>query len=195
MLGVGKKFDVLAMRKKEDLFAKTVIIMMTIFFLAIFGLFVFWFFSSIKAYDDYALEYDDLLCADLTFDHYERRSVGKSGHEYKIYFKEYAEPFQVNQITAKKLNEKEMKNISECEVLRVYYQASSSRKYAYEICEMHSNDVVLLTLNDYVTVNQNNQVIAMIVAPICAIGVLYLVAMGLYGLLLQYGGRPQNKRM
>lgn len=192
---MGKKFDVLAVRKKDDIFAKTVMIAMTIFFLALSGLFVFFFFGCIKAYSEFDLEYSDLIYAELTFDHSERRGVGKSGYEYKIYFKEYAEPFQVNQITAKKLNEKELKNISECEVLRVYYQASSSRKYAYEICEMHSNDVVLLTLNDYVTVNQNNQVIAMIVAPICAIGVLYLVAMGLYGLLLQYGGRPQNKRM
>lgn len=190
---MGKQFDVAAMRKKDDVSAKAIIITMMIVFLVISGMFVYCFFGSIKAHSEFALEYDDLRYADLTFNHYERVGVGKSGHEYKIYFKEYAEPFQVDQITVKKFNEKELKRISDQAVLRVYYQESFSKKYEYRICEMHHENVALLTLDDYIRVNQNNQVIGMIVAPILALCGLFLAGMCIFGLMFQYKGRSKHK--
>ena len=192
---MGKKFDVLAMRKKDDISAKAGMIAMALFFLMLSGLFGYCFLSCIRAYSEYDLEYSDLTYAELTFDHSERRGVGKSGYEYKIYFKEYAEPFQVDQITVKKLNEKELKRISDQAVLRVYYQESFSKKYEYRICEMHHENVALLTLDDYIRVNQNNQVIGMIVAPILALCGLFLAGMCTFGLLFQYKGTSKHKRI
>ena len=52
---MGKQFDVAAMRKKDDVSAKAIIITMMIVFLVISGMFVYCFFGSIKAHSEFAL--------------------------------------------------------------------------------------------------------------------------------------------
>ena len=134
------------MREKNDISAKAGMIAIMVFFLAITGLFVFWFFNCIKAHSEFDVDYSDLIYEELTFDQYEKVGAGKSGHAYKIYFREYKEAFRVDAITRKKLDEEALDDLAQNVRVEVYFCATSSKQCEYKICEMRCDGVVLLTL-------------------------------------------------
>ena len=145
-------------------------------------MFVFCFFNCIKAHSEFDVDYSDLIYEELTFDQYEKVGAGKSGHAYKIYFREYKEAFRVDAITRKKLDEEALDDLAQNVRVEVYFCATSSKQCEYKICEMRCDGVVLLTLDDYIAVNQNNQVIGMIVCPILALCGFFLVGLCVYAL-------------
>lgn len=142
------------------------------------GLGIFLFFNSISLYSQYGINYDDLFYEELTFNRSETKRYvsGKGiGFKYEIYFEEYEKPFIINTITNKKLNKKALANLEKADIIKVYYHQDFSKKYEYEICELSYDSTILLSLSDYVRLNQNNQIAGMIVFPICIFGSLFLI--------------------
>ena len=138
-------------------------------------LFTWLFFNCIRLYNVFDVEYSDLTYKELTFTKYVKKSAGKSGYMYGIYFAEYDDPFEVSSITFKKVNKEEIYNLNNGDVLQVYFCDSDSKHYTYEICDMKYGSKNLLLLSDFVKVNQNNQVIGMIVCPIMVLCCVFLL--------------------
>lgn len=137
------------------------------------------FINSISLYSQYGINYDDLFYEELTFNRYEtkRYASGKAiGYKYEIYFEEYEKPFIINTITNKKLNKTALANLEKADIIKVYYHQDFSKKYEYEICELSYQSTILLSLSDYVRLNQNNQIAGMILFPIFTLGSLFLIS-------------------
>ena len=129
-------------------------------------LFSWLFIHCINLYNSFDVQYSELLSEELTFNRYETISRVKSGDIYEIYFEEYNHPFEVSSITQKELNKKELSKLTKGTIFHVFYRDSDSKKYEFEICEMKSDSITILTLSDFVRVNQNNQIVGMILCPI-----------------------------
>ena len=138
-------------------------------------LFTWLFFNCIKLYNTFDVEYSDLTYKELTFNKCVKKSSGKSGYKLEVYFFEYDDPFEVSSITFKKVNKEELYNLNNGDVLQVYFCASDSKHYTYEICDMKYGSINLLLLSDFVKVNQNNQVIGMILCPIMVLCCVFLL--------------------
>ena len=147
---------------------KTVInlILLIVVLLAGFILSIFSFINSIQAYSRFEVAYDKLKYEQLTFEKYEVVQKYKTGTTYAIYFEEYEAAFCIGPITQKKLNKTAVKELSAGKKIEIYYRNSNSPNYIFDICEMKDNDNIFLALEDYQSVNQNNQIIGMIVSPI-----------------------------
>ena len=135
--------------------------------------FTFMFVNSIISYPEFDLEYNDLIYEELTVERYEKIRIrtGKVGHGYRyiVYFEEYDKPFNISNIADRRLNTTHFECLTNGEKLKVYYKESSSTKYDYELCEIIHGSTVLLSLDDYVKTNQDNQMAGMFVWPILAI--------------------------
>ena len=62
------------------------------------------------------------------------------------------------------------------DIVKVYYQGE---KNSFKICEITHGSKTILALNDYKTANQKNQLIGIIVCPICcllSIGSIFMVS-------------------
>ncbi len=154
--------------KRESIIFTVVSLLSTI-------LFVFLFVNCIVCYSVFDVEYEDLKYSELTFVRFEKIKRYKGGLIYEIYFEEYTQPFEISNITQGRLDKKALETVKEDEKIKVYYKESSSKNYEYVICEMKSNSKVLLSLEDYREVNQNNQTIGMILCPILIVMGLFLV--------------------
>ena len=149
-----------------------------VLFVFFLGLGISLFFNSISLYPQYSINYDDLFYEELTFNRYETKRYvsGKSiGYKYEIYFEEYEKPFIINTITNKKLNKTALTNLEENDIIKVYYRQDFSKKYEHEICEISNDSTILLSLSDYVRLNQNNQITGMIFGPIFILCNLFLI--------------------
>ncbi len=156
------------------------LIFIVAFFSCISGMFLFLFFNSISLYSKFDIEYSELICEELTFSKYEKLDGYKTDKKYIVYFEEYKKPFEISTISDKKLDKTALANLEKGESVTVFYKESSSKKYDYEICEFSYNDVVLLSLSDYVETNQKNQIVGMIVSPILVIAGLFLDCIFIY---------------
>ncbi len=150
------------------------------FVMALFMIGVF--IESIYLYFEYKVEYDDLTYGELSFSECERLQfykwndaiMQKSGYKYIVYFEEYGESFEISKVCNKKLDIESLEKIKTGEKLQVYYKESHSRKFDYEIFELKRGSKTLLSLDDCVEKNLKNQVMVMIMCPICAIGAIAL---------------------
>lgn len=129
-------------------------------------LFSWLFINCINLYNSFDVQYSELMSEKLTFNRYETIPMARGGDIYEIYFEEYDHPFEVSRITQKELNKKELAKLTKGTTFNVFYRDSDSKKYEFEICEMKSDSVIILTLSDFVRVNQNNQIVGMILCPI-----------------------------
>ena len=129
------------------------------------------FINCIKLYGTFDVTYEVLTHQNLTFDKYEMNGEDT----YGIYFKEYDTPFEISSITQKEFNKKELAKLEAGTIVEAYYTNSDSKKFNYEICEMKKDSIIYLTLNDFVKVNQNNQVVGMIMCPIMVAGSIVLI--------------------
>lgn len=162
------------MSNKGERKVNTTIILIIAFFLAISIAWVFFFVNCITLYSKFDVEYNDLMHEKLTFVQYEKIRMGKGGHAYKIYFKEYEEPFLIDNITIKRVDGIALSNLTKNGIVEVYYWESSNKNYEYEICEMSSQKVIPLSLDGYIGANQDNQIIGMILCPIMTLLSLFL---------------------
>ena len=148
------------MTRKIDL-----IVIITILSLCLV-LFSWLFIHCINLYNSFDVQYSELVSEKLTFNRYETIPMARGGDIYEIYFEEYDHPFEVSRITQKELNKKELAKLTKGTTFNVFYRDSDSKKYEFEICEMKSDSITILTLSDFVRVNQNNQIVGMILCPI-----------------------------
>ncbi len=156
------------------------LIFIVAFFSCVSLMFLFLFFKSISLYSKFDIEYSELICEELTFSKYEKLDGYKADKKYIVYLEEYEKPFEISTISDKKLDKTSLANLKKGESIKVFYKETSSKKYDYEICEFSYNDVVLLSLSDYVETNQNNQIAGMIVCPILVIMGLFLDCVFIY---------------
>ena len=155
------------MRHEEGKSQKYAIIVLMVVVAAIAALFLFLFFNCIRLYQKFdSITYDDLYHEEVTFDRFEKISKGKGGSVYEIHVREYEKPFQVSNISSKKLNKTTLKELKENEKLQIYFSESSHRDYDYVLCEVSRDTDVLLSLSDYIKTNRNNQLLGMIISPI-----------------------------
>lgn len=155
------------MRNEEMKSQKYAIIILMVVVTAIAALFLFLFFNCIRLYQKFdSITYDDLYHEEVTFDRFKKISKGKGGAVYEIHVKEYANPFQVDNISSKKLNKTSLKELKENEKLQIYFSESSHKDYDYVLCEVSRDTDVLLSLSDYIKTNRNNQLLGMIISPI-----------------------------
>ena len=154
---------------------KGFLIGLIVLFVAIGGLFTFMFLNSFYFYNEFDLDYGDLIYEELTFDRFEKKRAYKSSIRYEIYFNEYDKPFEISTISNKKLDKEALKSLNEGAIIKVYYCDTSNRNYDYEICEFSSESTMILSLADYVDTNQDNQISGMIVCPILMLMCAFLI--------------------
>ena len=146
-------------------------IIASLFFLCGAVIFSFLFFNCINEYQKYNVTIEELNYEKLTFDRYVKSKVGDT---YEIYFMEYDFPFEIDGITQRELNKKQLRNLESGDILDVYYRNSDSKKYTYEICELKDEDISYLNFNDYLSTNKANEITGIIVCPI-----LILIGIGI----------------
>lgn len=154
---------------------KTKYIALIAFFLVTALFFAFFLCNCVYLYSAYDVEYRDLTYLPLTFDRYEKLDQGKYGPVYRIYFKEYAEPFGLNRIANRNLDKVLLDELAEGTLTKVYFCEKSSRFSNYEICEISCHDGMLLSLSDYVSANRSNQMVGIILCPIMILISLFMV--------------------
>lgn len=132
------------------------------------------FFSvySIIEYESYNVSYDDLKYEQLTFEEYEVKYIRRHT-TYDFYFEEYDDIFWISSISKRKLNEISLNKLRKGDTVKVYYKNNSRgifyENYSFEICEIKSGNKTILSLNDYKKANQNNQLIGIIICPVCCL--------------------------
>ena len=133
--------------------------------LACIGLFTFAFFNSIRAYTEFDVDYSDLSYQELTFVRYQKIRIKRVSYRYVIHVKEYEKPLEISPTTNRGLDREKLEELNTNQTIRVYLCPSSMREYDYEICEFACGSDMVLSLSDYVTINQSNQRAGMILCP------------------------------
>lgn len=162
------------MKNKADIASRNFTIAIAIFCFAVAIAFVFFFFGCIERYSQYDVDYSALKYEKLTFADYQKITMGKGGYGYEIYFQEYETPFLINNITSKMVDKTALANLSPNAIVDVYFWESSNRNYQYDICQMRCQTSTTLSLDDYINVNQDNQIIGMITCPIMVCSALFM---------------------
>lgn len=159
----------ISMNGKADTNNKRILFPFLAVFLALAGLFTFLFFNCIHHYFAYDADKLDLIHETLTFVKYERRSAGKSGWVYDLYFREYEKPFRIDSVDSKAIEQADLDRLRQNDTVKVTF----CRNYD-EICEITGNGTMVLRLPDYIKANRNNQLIGMIVCPLMVLCALFV---------------------
>lgn len=170
------------------------IIMLIIVMIACTVLFSVLFINCFRFYSEFDIGYDELFYEELTFDKYAIIYQHKGADIYEIYFQEYPEPFIFSNIVTPEIDKNAIAGLKPGEKADVYYRDTSNRNYNYSICEMTCGASQILSLQEYVEKNQNNQTFGMFFCPIailCGLAVswylsLWLTDTGLGRLKIQY---------
>lgn len=118
------------------------------------------FINCINSYKSFNIQKENLKYEELTFIKYEVKK-----YTYEIYFDEYDKPFSIAGIADNKIDEKDLANIKENEICKVYYLDSNSKKYDYDIYEFKTDTTSILDLNTCIKTNRSNQITGMILCP------------------------------
>ncbi len=135
---------------------------------------VFLVINCIDLVEYYNVEYNDLHYNVFTYEEYIKKSGYKSGGDYEIYVSELDDPLHISSITQKEFNKEYLSTLENGDLISIYYRESSSSKYVYDICEMKSDDVIFLKLEDYRAVNANNQKVGVGMCIFLALDLLFL---------------------
>lgn len=143
------------------------------------------------------MSYSDLKCEQLAFEKYEKISGGRRVI-YKFYFEDHNSAFLVDKISQKMLDKTSLNTLSEGDTVKVYYKNKKDffGNYSFEICEITYKNKTILSLKDYKTVNQNNQLLGIIICPICCLIFFsaYLLGKTLYELVTIKCFYPANRQ-
>ena len=107
----------------------------------------------------------DLTQEQLTFQRYEYVNGYKS-KRYEIYFTEYEKPFVVDTIADSKMDRDALKSLAPNTAVTVYYDNTSYKDYDYEICHLTAEDLSVLTFDEFIKANKENQITGFIFLPI-----------------------------
>ena len=139
------------------------------------ALFLWMFVGCIFGYGYYnKMQVDDLMQEQLTFHRYEYVGSRRS-KRYEIYFTEYEKPFVVDSIADSKMDRDALDSLDPNTVVTVYYDNTSRRDYDYEICHLTTENLSVLTFDDYINANKSNQIVGMVVSPIMVGAAIYLI--------------------
>ena len=139
--------------------------------------FIFLLFNCINLVQYFDVNYNDVHHRVLTFDRYE---MSVKSDNYDIYFYEYDEPFKISSITQKKLDKKSLTNLKQDTKLDIYYIEDISDKYDFVICEMKTDNITYLALEDYVQVNKGNQILGIVLCSFMVLDGLFLLWLCVY---------------
>lgn len=159
--------------------------------LFLLGLFTFLFINCINLYSEYDIEKTDVKYEVLTFEKYEYVKQYKSNNYYEIYFTEYEKPFIIDGIVKNKVDKDRLDELKSGQACFVYFDETSNRKFDYEICELHFGNKSVLSFEDYVDENRNNQLLGICFTPILIIlcGFLIVLAIRIF-----IGTNPKKKK-
>jgi hypothetical protein len=147
---------------------KRIRIIIIILFLICTAIIAAFFLDCVCDYSEYSEDNLNLVSEELTFEKYEKRH-NRGGWYFVLYVKEYEEPFRINTITSKGLNKENLSALTENDILRISFSQNLGG-----ICRISSNDIVILSLSDYVKANRNNEIIGMVFLPFIFLCVLFL---------------------
>lgn len=155
---------------------KKLSILCIILSVAFTGLCCFLLVTCIRDYDMTDIVYEDFKYEELTFDRYEEViKIGRRGHRRivarNVYFKEYKEPFGFPAAVLSEVDLDTLKELGEYETVSVYITTEFAPKQKYSICEMKTENEVILSMSDYAEAIKGNQFVGIIVCssmiPIC----------------------------
>ena len=171
MCSLRYKKTVAKVRERKRARKQAIVFLVILLIISLF--FSIW---SIVKYQSYHVSYSDLKCEQLAFEKYEKIDVGRRVI-YKFYFEDHNSAFLVDNLSQKKLNKTSLNTLSEGDTVKVYYKNKEDffGNYSFEICEITYKNKTILSLNDYKTVNQNNQLLGIIISPICCLIFLVLI--------------------
>ena len=159
--------------------------------LFLLGLFTFLFINCINLYSEYDIEKTDVKYEVLTFEKYEYVKQYKSNNYYEIYFAEYEKPFIIDGIVKNKVDKDRLGELKSGQACFVYFDETSNRNFDYEICELHFGNKSVLSFEDYVDENRNNQLLGICFTPVLIIicGFLIVLAIRIF-----IGTNPKKKK-
>lgn len=159
--------------------------------LFLLGLFTFLFINCINLYSEYDIEKTDVKYEVLTFEKYEYVKKYKRNNYYEIYFTEYDKPFIIDGIVKNKVDKDRLDELKSGQVCFVYFDETSNRNFDYEICELHFGNQSVLSFEDYVDENRNNQLLGICFTPVLIIlcGFLIVLAIRIF-----IGTNPKKKK-
>lgn len=171
MCSLRYKKTVAKVRERKRARKQAIVFLVILLIISLF--FSIW---SIVKYQSYHVSYSDLKCEQLAFEKYEKISGGRRVI-YKFYFEDHNSAFLVDKISQKKLDKTSLNTLSEGDTVKVYYKNKKDffGNYSFEICEITYKNKTILSLKDYKTVNQNNQLLGIIICPICCLIFLVLI--------------------
>lgn len=159
--------------------------------LFLLGLFTFLFINCINLYSEYDIEKTDVKYEVLTFEKYEYVKKYKRNNYYEIYFTEYDKPFIIDGIVKNKVDKDRLDELKLGQACFVYFDETSNRNFDYEICELHFGNKSVLSFEDYVDENRNNQLLGICFTPVLIIlcGFLIVLAIRIF-----IGTNPKKKK-
>ncbi len=136
--------------------------------------------NCIKLIDYYQINYEELYYEEYTLIEYKEYHQPKSGSCFELYVKETNEVFYISSITQKKINYDLFAELKEGSKLKVYYRDSNSKKYTFDICDLSLGNNTILSLNDYIITNTNNQKIGICCCILGIIDLLFLASVSFW---------------
>lgn len=136
--------------------------------LILLGITAVFFSGCIHNYVEYDAGHLELVQEELTFEKY-IQGHGRSGWYYVLYFKEYEDPFYIDSVTRKGVSRSNLSSLEEYDVLNVTFCQDFE-----EICEISCDGIPVLSLSDYIKVNQDNQIMGMIVSVFAVLCILFM---------------------
>ena len=109
---------------------------------------------------------NELIFEKCTFIRYEYKrdiSTRHASERFYIYVEEYGRPLEIDNIVFNKVNEDDLKKLSEDDSIIV-----STREFKgnFDLYSMSADDIEILTYNDYLSSHNRNTKIGLIVLPI-----------------------------
>lgn len=128
--------------------------------------------NCIKKINYYNVPKEELYYKECKILRYEEKHATKSGCYFEIIVEELDGILHISSISSKKINYEEFIKLESGDIIKIYYRESNNKRYDYDICEISVDNNVLLQLEEYMTVNKNNQKIGV---GCCIFGIIDLL--------------------
>lgn len=113
--------------------------------------------NCIKKINYYNVNKEELYYKECKILRFEEKHAVKSGCYFEMIVEELDGILHISSISSKKINYQEFIKLESGDIIKIYYRESNDKRYDYDICEISVDNNVLLQLEDYMTVNKNNQ--------------------------------------
>jgi hypothetical protein len=125
-------------------------------------------FTSLYSYNQKPLTYTDVEYKEFTVEYFEERGGKKSSsRHFYVYVKEEKQPLIINSVTTSYYIKQKLYEVKEGDTISCYVKPNSGA-YSYTIVELKYNEMIF-SLDYYNEQNKSDNLIGLIVMPICAI--------------------------